>query len=449
MQDYRSLAADLVAALKKQGADACDVYINTSSRFNTRVRLGQVEKLEQSIRKGLGLRVFKNGATASTFTTDFTERTVKDLVREALEIVKISNADKHNGLAPKELLGAYAGKLLLFDEALAKIPTEKKIELAREMEEAGLKFDKRITNSNSASWTDSKSQVTLANSDGFVGQYQGTMASLSLQVVAEQDGVKQQDGWYSFNRFANKLDPPKRVGEEAARRTIQRLGGRKIKSQVAPVVFDPQVASELVALVFEAASGASIYRRASFLVNKLGAEIAAPLVTIIDDATLTDGPASRPFDAEGVKTSPVTVVERGRLKSYVCDAYSSRRLNLRPTGNTARSYQSSPAVSASNLFMQPGAHTPQQIIKSVKSGLYLTELNGFGVNSVTGDLSRGAVGYWIENGEITYPVQEITFAGNLLKLLASVTMVGNDLNFKLGSIAAPTLLIAEATIGGA
>ncbi len=164
---------------------------------------------------------------------------------------------------------------------------------------------------------------------------------------------------------------------------------------------------------------------------------------------MAGGPASRPFDAEGVKTSAVTVVEKGTLKNYVCDAYSSRRLNLKPTGNIARGYQTAPAVSASNLFMRPGAHRPQQIVKSVKNGLYLTELNGFGVNSVTGDLSRGAVGYWIENGEITYPVQEITFAGNALKLLKGVTMVGNDLNFKLGSVAAPTLLVAEATIGGA
>lgn len=449
MNDYRPLAADLVAALKRQGADACDVYVVTTSRFNTRVRLGWIDKLEQSISKGLGLRVFKGGATALTFTTDFADKALKDLVRETLELVKVSNADKYNGLAPREALGAYAGRLLLFDESLAAVPAEKKIGMAREAEEAGRALDKRITNSDGANWVDTRSQLTLANSDGFVGQYQTTSASLSVALLAEQDGVKQRDGWYTFDRYLARLDAPRAVGEEAARRAVKRLGGRKVKSQIVPVVADPQVSGELVGMVFGAASGGAVYRKSSFLAGKAGEEIASPLVTIVDDATLPDGPASRPFDAEGVKSSQVTVVEKGVLKSYVCDSYSARRLDLRPTGNTVRSYQSAPGVGASNLYLKAGASDPREIVKSVKQGLYLTELNGFGVNQITGDMSRGAVGFWIENGELTHPVQEITIAGSLLKMLKSVVMVGNDLNFKLGNVAAPTLLISEATLGGA
>lgn len=448
MKDYRNLASELVTALKKQGADAADVYISSVDGFNTTVRLGNIERLQQSTSKGLGLRVFKNGATALTFTTDFQGKTVQELVKETLEIVKVSNADKYNGLAPKELLGEYKGKLMLFDESIAKLTPERKIAMVKEMEDAGRSFDKRITNSNGASWSNSVGQITLANSDGFVGQYQTTVASMSVGLLAEENGVKHTDYWYSFNRYFNKLASPKSIGEEAARRVVSRLGGKKVKSQAVPVVLDPNVARSFIGMIFGAASGGSIYRRSSYLVDKVGQEIAAPSITIIDDATMEDGLASRPFDAEGVKSSNVTVIENGVLKTYVCDSYSARRLNAKVTGNAGRSYQGAPGVGATNLFLKNGKDNPKDIIKSVKNGLYLTEMFGSGVNSVTGDFSQGASGFWIENGEITYPVQEITIAGNVLKVLKNVQTIGNDLSFKLGSTASPTLLISEMTVGG-
>lgn len=448
MNDYRNLASELVSALKKQGADAADVYIVSSDGFNTTVRLGAIEKLQQSTSKGLGLRVFKNGATAITFTTDFQGKTVQDLVKQTLDIVKVSNADKHNGLAPKEFLGEYKGKLMLFDESIAKLTPEKKIAMVKEMEDAGRSFDKRITNSNGASWSNSIGQVTLANSDGFIGQYQTTIANMSVGLLAEENGVKQRDGWFSFDRYFNKLDTPKAVGEEAARRTIRRLGGKKVKSQAVPVVISPEVARDFIGMIFGAASGSSIYRRSSYLVDKIGQEIVAPSITIVDDATIGDGLASRPFDGEGVKSSAVTVIENGVLKTYVCDAYAARRLDAKVTGNAGRNYQSAPGVTSTNLFLKNGKDDPKDIIKSVKNGLYLTEMFGSGVNSVTGDFSQGASGYWIENGEITYPVQEITIAGNVLKVFKNVQAIGNDLSFKLGSTASPTLLISEMTVGG-
>lgn len=448
MNDYRNLASELVTALKKQGADAADVYISSISNFNTMVRLGNIERLQQSTSKGLGLRVFKNGATALTFTTDFQDRTVQDLVRETLEIVKVSNADKYNGLAPKELLGEYTGKLMIFDESLLKLSPEKKIEMVKEAEAAGRAVDKRITNSNGASWSNSIGQVTLANSDGFVGQYKTTIASLNVRLLAEENGVKQTDGWFSFNRFLNKIDAPKSIGEEAGRRVVRRLGGKKVKSQAVPVVVDPQVAGGFVGMIFGAASGGSIYRRSSYLVDKIGQEIASPMITIVDDATMLDGLSSRPFDAEGVKSSSFTLIENGVLKTYVCDSYSARRLNARVTGNAGRSYQSAPGVGASNLFLKKGKDAPEDIIKSVKNGFYLTEMFGSGINGVTGDFSQGASGFWIENGEITYPVQEITIAGNVLKVMKNVQSIGSDLSFRYGSTASPTLLIAEMTVGG-
>jgi PmbA protein len=448
MSDYKQLAADVVAELRRQGADACDVYIVSSNGFNTTVRLGQIEKLQRSISKGMGLRVFKNGAQAITYTTDFRDASVKALAHEALEIVKVSSSDPYNGLAPKEALGVYAGKLAISDPEIARIPTEKKIDIARETEATGRDFDKRITNSQGASWSDSTNEVTLANSDGFVGQYQTTNASFSVSLVAEADGVKQTDYWFSFGRSANLLDSPKVVGEAAAKRTLAKLGARKPKSQVVPMVVDPTMGSAFVDMIFGAAAGGAIFRKSSFLVDKLGQRIGSPLLTIVDDATMETGPGSRPFDGEGVKAARVTVVEKGVLKSYACDSYSSRRLKQPLTGTTARGYSGGPGVSSSNLFLQAGESDPKDIVKGVKSGLYLMGFQGSGFNNVTGDFSQGAYGFWIENGEIAYPVQEITIAGNMLKVLENISMVGNDLSFKLGSSAAPTFLVSEVTVGG-
>jgi len=449
MKDYRNLASELVSELKKQGADAADVYIVDSNGFNTTVRLGKIERLQQSISKGLGLRVIKNGAMANTFTTDFNDRAVKDLARETMQIVQISNADKHNGLAPKELLGTYDGKLMLFDESIAKLTPEQKIEMARSAEAVGLKFDKRIKNANGSFWSDSRSQVTLANSDGFVGQYQNTIANLFVSLLAEdEDGTKQTDGHGTFGRYLNTLATPQSIGEEAGRRVIRKLGGRKVKSAVVPVILDPRVGSFLLGDVFGAASGGSVYRRMSYLIDKVGQQIASPMITIVDDATMANGVASRPFDAEGVRSSSVVVVEKGVLKQYVCDSYAARRLNLKPTGNAARSYQGNPNVGSTNLFIKNGDTSPEDMIKSVKSGLYLDRVGGQGLNSTTGDFSMGANGRWIENGEFTHAVQEITVAGNVLKVLSNVKAVGNDLSFKLGTTATPTLLIGEMTVGG-
>lgn len=449
LKDFRSLASDVVAELKRQGADACDVYIVMSSDFRTDVRLGQIEKLEQSISKGMGMRVFKKGATAITYTTDFADKSIKSLARQVMDTVQVSGADKFNGLAPKERLGIFDGKLAMFDASLASISTERKVDIARQMEDAGRAFDKRITNSDGASWSDSQAQITLANSDGFTGQYQVTGASANVALIAEQDGVKQRDSWYTFGRYASGLADPKEIGETAAKRAISKLGAKKPKSQVVPVVIDPALSRNLLSLVFSAASGRSIYRKASFLVDKIGEQIASPLVTIVDDSTLANGPASRPFDGEGVKGGKVVLVDGGKLTTYLCDSYSSRRLGMPLTGTTARGWQGGPVVGQSNLFLEAGKTAPEDIIKSVKNGLYLRTLSSQGMNSVTGDFSHGATGYWIENGEIAYSVQEFTVAGNVISLLKNITAVGNDLSFKQGGTAGPTLFVSEITVGGA
>ena len=448
MNDYRQLSSEVVAELKKLGADAADVFVVTSSNFSTEIRMGRVEKLEQSISKGMGMRVFKNGATAITYTTDFTDKSVKNVAADAMSIVKVSSADEFNGLAPKEALGQYAGKLALFDDSIASIATEKKIEMVKEAEELGMKVDKRITNSDGASWYDGMSQVTLANSDGFVGQYKTTGASFGVALIAEENGVKQRDGYSTYGRFAKNLDSPRATGEEAARRTIGKLGARQVKSQSVPVVVDPAMGRRLLGMIFGAANGRGIYRKSSFMVDQLGKQIGSPLVTIVDDATLADGPSSRPFDGEGVKTLRVALVDKGVLTTYLCDSYTARRLKMPLTGTTSRSWQGGPGVSSSNLVLTPGDMDPKDLIKGVKNGLYLRTLSSQGANFVTGNFSHGASGYWIENGELTYPVQEITVAGNFLTLLKNITAVANDGTFKFGGTNSPTFLVSELTVGG-
>ncbi len=258
----------------------------------------------------------------------------------------------------------------------------------------------------------------------------------------------QQGFWYTANRRLRKLEDAESVGITAARRAIRQLGARKIKTTRAPVVFEPDRAAGLIRSIAGAASGPSLYKGASFLVGQLGKPIAAPSVTIIDDALILGGLGSKPFDGEGLPTSRKKLVDKGVLATYLLDCYSARKLGLAPTGNAARSVGEAPSVSTANLYLEPGSYTPAQIIGSVKQGLYLTELFGPGVNTVTGDYSRGAGGIWIENGELAYPVNEITIAGNLKEMMASVEMIGNDLIWRSSTVA-PTIKIAEMTIAGA
>jgi len=256
----------------------------------------------------------------------------------------------------------------------------------------------------------------------------------------------QRDSWYSVSRTFKGLEAPETVGATAAKRALRRLGARKVPTQDAPIVFDPDMAASLLRTIAGAASGTSIYRGTSFLLNRLGEQVAADSVTVIDDGTIPGALGSRPFDGEGVPTRRTVVVEHGVLQSYLLDTYCARRLGLTSTGNAARE-AGGISVGSANLYLVPGTHTPEEIIGSVKSGLYLTELIGFGVNMVTGDYSRGAVGLWIENGELTYPVEEITIAGNLLEMWRHIDMVGNDLVLR-GRTAAPTLKIERMTIAG-
>jgi PmbA protein len=316
----------------------------------------------------------------------------------------------------------------------------------KQAEANALDCDPRIANSEGAGLDTHFSQIVYANTHGFVGEYRTSTFSLAVSPIASEGDAMQRDSWHSVSRQFTQLEAPEVIGETAAKRALRRLGARKITTQDAPVVSDPDMAASLLRTLASAIAGTSIYRGTSFLLNRLGQQVAADTMTVIDDGTIPGALGSRPFDGEGVPTRRTVVVEHGVLQSYLLDTYCARRLGLASTGNAARD-AAGISVGASNFYLVPGTHRPEEIIASVKSGLYLTELIGFGVNLVTGDYSRGAVGLWIENGELAYPVEEITIAGNLNDMLYNIEMIGNDLVFR-GRTAAPTLKIARLTIAG-
>jgi PmbA protein len=429
------------------GADAAEVLIVSAESLGAGVRMGEVEKLKSSRERRLGVRVFVGQSSATAATAEMEHGALGEFIADTVRMARLTAPDQWSGLPDPALHPKVLPELELADPKSGIIEADRALEIARTAERAALDADPRIKNSEGAEFDSGRYRVVFANSQGFAGEYEGTTYSLAVAPIAEENGAMQPGHWYTHSRRFAGLDDAASVGLTAARRALRRLGARKIKTTRAPVVFDPDMAASLMRSLAAAASGPSLYRNASFLVGKLGQRIASANVSVIDDGTIRGGLGSKPFDGEGLPVTRKNVVERGVLQTYLLDSYSARRLGLKPTGNAARSTGEAPSVSPTNLYLQPGPYSPEEIIRTVKSGLYLTELIGFGVNAVTGDYSRGASGLWIEDGELAYPVQEITIAGNLKEMFMSIEMIGNDLVWR-SSIVAPTLKIAEMMIAG-
>jgi len=438
----------LVGVLQRavaKGATAADGYLIEERAFSASVRLGEIETVTHSRDARLSIRVFAGRASAAASTSDLSRASLERVVDEATSLAKVTAEDPHAGLpAPDELIGGVPD--LDLEDASPSLSPEAKIELARRCEAAALESDSRITNSEGAEYHDSRARYVYATSHGFAQGYATTRFGISVSPVAARNGEMQRDYWYSSARKRAGLDDPATVGRTAAARAVRRLGARKVKTVEVPVVFDPETAASLLRAIAGAASGPSLYRRASFLLDRLGTKIASPAVTIVDDARITGGLGSRPFDGEGLPTRRTALVREGVLESYLLDTYCARKLGLRSTHHAARD-GSGVSVSTSNLMLLPGRSTPSELIGSVERGLYVTELIGFGVNNVTGDYSRGAVGLWIENGELTYPVEEVTVAGNLLEMFQAIDGVGADLVLR-DRTAAPTLRIGRMVVAG-
>jgi PmbA protein len=446
--DLRDVAQRLVRDALAAGARAADALAGESDGLEVAVRLGAVEKLKRARERRAGLRVFVGDSTAIVSTADLSAAGLADLARDACALARATAPDPHAGLPDPEDLATEQPDLGLYDAASETLDTDACLARARQAEDAALAAAPEIDNSEGAEFGGGGGQVAYASSLGFAGAYSGSSFSLVVTPVARRDGSMQRDYWYTSGRILAGLDAPAAVGAEAARRALRRLGARRVPTTECPVVFDPETAASLLRHLAGAIAGTTLYRRASFLLDRLGERVASPAMTVIDDPLRPGGAASRPFDGEGVASRRRVVLADGVLETYLLDSYSARRLGMRPTGHASRAAGDAPGVSSTNLHLAAGPHTPEAIVASVPAGLYVTELIGFGVNLVTGDYSRGAAGLWIENGELAYPVEEITIAGNLRDMLAGVEMVGNDLRFR-GATSAPTIKVGRMTVAGA
>jgi PmbA protein len=444
---YDQLASDVLARAKDCGATEADVVVADGETFSVQVRVGAVDRLTKAREKRLGLRVFVGKRSATTSTSDFSKESLERLVSETCTLAKAVVEDQVSGLPDAAQMARDWPDLDLYDDTT--LGTETQIEWAKRGEAAAFAADPRVTNSEGAEFDSSSGRVVLANSHGFVGSYKSSSYSLSVSPIATEPGTgaMQRDAWYEVQRKFSRLASAESIGQEATKRAVRRLGARKVATKRVPVVFDQETAGSLLANLCSAISGYGLYKRASFLLDQLGQTIASDLITVYDDGRMAGGLGSRPFDGEGLATRKNTIVERGVLKSYLLDTYSGKKLGLSSTGNAARSVGESPSVGPTNFYLVPGVKSPQDIIGSVKEGLYVTDLIGFGINMVTGDYSRGACGFWIENGELTYPVEEITIAGNLKEMFKHIEMVGSDLVFR-GRIASPTVKITEMMVAG-
>jgi PmbA protein len=438
-------AANAVQLARDLGATDAECTIVEGDEFSTNIRLGEVEQLKQASSCEAGIRVLVGKCTGSSYTSDLTKEGVETMVRAALALANITTDDDHAGM-PEEF-GQWKDDLRLYDTSLETMETSDKIDRAMKAEKAALDFDPRIQNSEGAGFDSYVGVRVFANSRGFLSSYRTTSAGMSVVPVAKQNGSMERDYWNSAGRHLNRLETPESIGKRAAERALRRLNPRKVLTQKVPIVFEPRTARSLLGDVFDAVNGASIYRHASFLTGKLGEKIASENLTVVDDATMPGLFGSCPFDDEGVASRRTMVIERGVLKSYLLNSYCARKLGLKSTGNASRGVTGNAGIGPGNFYVEAGELTEEQILSKVSNGLYVTELIGASTSTVTGDYSSGAVGIWIENGELAYPVSEITVAGNLKAMLKHIQYVGSNLDFR-GSLASPTILVEEMTVSG-
>lgn len=440
----QSLAEQVLRWARAAGADDAEVSVHESTDFVTQVRMGSVEILNEATSRGLQIRVFVGQRMARAATSDMRPETLQSLVVRAVGRARLSSPDPFAGLPEESGAVADPDRLRLYDERLLGLSPEEKIRMAQETERVGLNLDTRIKNSGGAGCHTSSGFTWLANTRGFAGGYRSTSGSLSVHLLGnESDGASQvSDYWYTLARRYDKLETPEQVARQAVERVRRHFGARKIPTQEVPVVFEPELAAELLSDLFGAVAGQSVYLRRSFLADELGKPVASPEVTVVDDGLLPEGMGSRPFDREGVASQRTVVFEKGVLERFLCGSYSARKLKLRSTGNGTGNGER-----PTNFYLAGGSEEPRKILGDLPRGLYLTRMIGQGVNLVTGDYSRGAFGLWIENGQVAYPVNEITVSGNLRRMLAGIERVGNDLTFR-DRFSAPTLQIDRMTVSG-
>jgi PmbA protein len=441
--DLLNIAEDVIARAKKLGADSSDALAIDAQGTDIEMREGEIEKLERTESRGLGLRVFIGQSSAMISGSVFTPESLNRLAETAVVMARAAPPDSFAGLAPNEFLAKDMPNLDLVSSYLPD--TDKLKALALDVEGAALAV-KGVTKSGGASSSASQRKIALVTSAGFGQTYQRTSVSLSVSAIAGEGTGMERDYDYSASCHFDDLKTAKEVGRNAGERAVKRLHARKIASQSVPVIYDQRVASSLLGHLSSAINGAAIARGTSFLKSHMGQQILSKGISIIDDPLRLRGLASRPFDGEGLSCSRRELVTDGVLMGWVLDLRSARQLGLAPTGNGSRGLSSPPSPSTSNLHLEPGHLSPEHMIGSIQQGLYITELIGSSINTVTGDYSRGASGFWIEQGQLAFPVSEITIAGNLRDMFMTLEPA-NDLIFK-SSTNAPSCRVEGLTIAG-
>lgn len=428
---------ELLEIARQKGATSAEAGLSVEEGLSVTVRLGEVETIEHNRDKSLGVTVYIGKRKGSASTTDFSHQALQDTVQAACDIARYTEEDTFAGLIDDAFLARQVPDLDLYHPW--SISAEQAIEMAQQGEAAALAVDKRITNSEGAYVTSHNTYRVYGNSHGFLGHYPSSRHSKGCTVIATQDDRMERDYWYSLARQGEQLDDFHLIGEKAAQRTISRLGARRIKTQRLPVIFQAEVARGLLGHFVRAISGGALYRKASFMIDQLGKSVFPHHITIQERPHIPRAIGSAPFDGEGAANREHALVSEGILQSYVLDSYAARRLNLSPTGN---------AGGVHNLFISDNARGLDELLAQMGTGLLITEVMGQGVNIVTGDYSRGATGFWVEDGRIAYPVEEFTLASNLAEMFRSLVAVANDVDQR-SSLCTGSWLIEQMMVAGA
>jgi PmbA protein len=434
LDEIKQMSEDVLKVAKSLGASSAEAELSLSVGQNVSVRLNEVENIEYNRDKGMSVTVYFGQQKGHASSSDLSQQAIKDTVSAACNIAKYTAKDEFCGLADAHLMAKDILDLDLYHPW--DISVDEAIAIAKECEAAALNVDTRITNSEGASVSTGEGYFAYSNSHGFTGGYSSSRHGVSCSVIAESGDSMQRDYWYSTARTAADLESAADIGKKAGERTVRRLNSQKIKTCQVPVLFEAPLASGLISSLVSAISGGNLYRKSSFLLDSLGKQIASPLLNIYEEPHLKKGLASSPFDSEGVATKPRQLVKNGVLQGYVLGSYSARKLGMQTTGNAGGNH---------NLIVKPSTLDFTGLLEQMGTGLLVTELLGSGINMVTGDYSRGAAGFWVENGVIIYPVEEITIAGNMADMLKTIVAISNDVLIQ-GSKQVGSILIERMTV---
>jgi PmbA protein len=446
-KECQRLAEQMLAFARKAGADGAEVLVRDGTELEVKVRLGETELVKEAGSRALGLRVLRDHRSAVTYTSDFAPAAMERFARESVELASLAEPDETADLPRGDEMAREVPDLDLWDDTVLGLDVAEGIRRARVAEAAARKLDARVTNSEGAIFGRSVGASAFASSSGFSGSNRGTHVSLSVEPICDDaDGKKRNGSYWTGARYASALLEPEAVGVEASRRTLAKLGSRKLATGEAPVVFAPDAGRGLLGQLASVMSGSAVWRRSTYLAEREGTPVASPLVDIVDDPLVRRGPGSRPYDGEGIASRANVLVAGGVLRQFLCDIYAARKLKRRSTGSAGRGIGGGPHVTISNLIFRAGK-TPAAALETLDRGLYVTDLMGFGFNAVTGDYSQGAAGFWIEGGARAYPVSEITISASFDDLWKGIDAVGDDLDAR-SSVQCPSFRVRRMMIGG-